>query len=199
MKSDELDEAFSALRAETGGAEPRARATLARVLLTTRRASRRRFRLLKVWLPIAAVLVASTAWAAASGHLDALLPRTPALDPTYQSERPSVVDAEVEPARALYLAPSSVIAAPEPSGSAVTSAPSAASSASEPAAPSPLALDKAAYEAAYRLHAKTSSGDASARNAPTSAARRRWRRSRFEAASAWRTLSSSSSSSSSSS
>jgi TolA-binding protein len=163
VKSDELEKAFSALREETNGSEPRARTTLARVLVTTRRASRRRFRVLKLWLPIAAVLVASTAWAAASGHLDGLLTKSPVLAPTHQSALPAAT--EVEPSRVLYLAPSSVTAAPEPSATATIST---LASAAEPEGPSPLARAKAAYEAAYRLHSKTN-GDASAASAAVTA------------------------------
>jgi TolA-binding protein len=169
VKSNELEEAFSALREETSGREPRARATLARVLVTTRRASRRRFRLLKLWLPIAAVLVASTAWAAASGRLDGLLPKAPVLDPTVEIALPASADTEGELPRALELAPTSATAAPEQQPALTSAASSVLVSSSEPAGPSPLALDKAAYEAAYRAHAKTSNGDAVAAAAAVAA------------------------------
>jgi TolA-binding protein len=168
VKSDELEKAFSALREETqtqtGGDEPRARATLARVLTTSRRASRRRLRLFKLWLPLAAVLVASTAWAAASGRLDGLVTNPPALEPTHRSEWVTPV---VEGPRMTQLAVSRVTADPEPMPSAAPTTSAAVVASADAGAATTLALDKAAYEVAYRQHSKT--GDSAAANAAVAA------------------------------
>jgi hypothetical protein len=72
---DVLDEALGALRESTSSAEPsRAaetrRAILARASTTARR---RRMLVVRLVLPIAAVLVASTAWAAATGRLPRMM------------------------------------------------------------------------------------------------------------------------------
>lgn len=71
MSRDPLAEAARALR-EGGGASPaRSDETRARVLATLRNERARRIPLLRVVLPLAAVLVGSMAWAAAGGHLPA--------------------------------------------------------------------------------------------------------------------------------
>lgn len=166
MKSDELEKAFSALRAETHGREPRARATLARVLVTSRRESKRRLRLFKLWLPLAAVLVASSAWAAARGHFTNLLSNAPTLEPTHRGAFASSV--EVEPEGPRFFATSQVTAAPEPIP-ATASASSRPTASTSPSGSASLALEKAAYEAAYRAHAKAGAGDVDAANAAVAA------------------------------
>lgn len=76
MSTDELQRAFRALREETDGASNDASDTLERVLITSHTVARRPFRAAKLWIPIAAVLIGSTAWAAASGRLDPLWSET---------------------------------------------------------------------------------------------------------------------------
>lgn len=73
--ADRLDEAFRALREERSprdGESPEADATLERVLASRKTDRRRRLRAWKVFLPMAAVLVASTAWASATGRLQSM-------------------------------------------------------------------------------------------------------------------------------
>jgi hypothetical protein len=67
--SDRLDDAFTALREETGGASDDAPATRRAVLLRSAVLRRRRSLVIRYVVPLAAVLVVSSAWAAATGRL----------------------------------------------------------------------------------------------------------------------------------
>jgi hypothetical protein len=69
MTDQDLRGAFRALRDKYEGHHPDEAATLGRALLATRKRERRRSVTRWVVLPIAAVLVASTAWAGANGKL----------------------------------------------------------------------------------------------------------------------------------
>lgn len=68
---DILDEAFAALREEKRGVSADTSTRLA-ILAAASRRDRRRATVVKFVLPLAAVLVVSTAWAAATGRLSAL-------------------------------------------------------------------------------------------------------------------------------
>src|SRR3954454_12417425 len=69
MTDHDLRSAFQALRDRHDGHHPDEGATLRRALLATRQKERTRRMTRWVVLPIAAVLVASTAWAGATGRL----------------------------------------------------------------------------------------------------------------------------------
>jgi hypothetical protein len=69
MTDHDLRDAFRALRETTSGESPEAADTLERVLASSVKTKRRRLRLLKLWVPLAAALVGSSAYAAASGKL----------------------------------------------------------------------------------------------------------------------------------
>jgi hypothetical protein len=71
MSRDPLAEATRALREDADASPARPDETRARVLATLRKERARRIPLLRVVLPLAAVLVGSMAWAAAGGHLPA--------------------------------------------------------------------------------------------------------------------------------
>ncbi|HEU4539110.1 MAG TPA: hypothetical protein VFS00_33545, partial [Polyangiaceae bacterium] len=64
MADGDLERAFAALREEADGAHDGASDTLSRVLFESRRRAERRRRMVRLWVPLAAVLVGSTAWAA---------------------------------------------------------------------------------------------------------------------------------------
>jgi len=191
VKYDELDTAFSALRDETSGPAPGAQATLARVLATSRGASRRRLRLAKLWLPIAAVLVASSAWAAQSGRFGSMFASDPPAGPpsgsplTLQgsalSTSAAAASTPVEaPASAATTTPvASASEAPLITSSAAPLPPIAAAAQRQATAPRPdkaenkeqggLAEDKAAFEAAYRVHGQMSPAAPSSGAGPRSA------------------------------
>jgi hypothetical protein len=173
MKDEELVRAFRALREETSGAAPDAEETLDRVLVSVHVRQRRRFWLVKPWLPIAAVLVGTSAWAAASGRLDSIWPAADDPPPpaavvaatAQPSERAPFTSAPFTSAQAsATVAPSAEAA---PSATAAPAPPrvhaSASSTAVAPSSAAParntLAQDKADFEAAYRLHAATKAGD----------------------------------------
>ncbi len=65
MAEGDLEGAFRALREEVDGRHDAASDTLSRVLFETRRRAERRRRMVRRWVPLAAVLVGSSAWAAA--------------------------------------------------------------------------------------------------------------------------------------
>ncbi len=67
--TDVLDDALAALRAETDGASADAGATRSAVLLGAARTRRRRILAARIVLPAAAMLLATSAWAAATGRL----------------------------------------------------------------------------------------------------------------------------------
>ncbi|HEY8073789.1 MAG TPA: hypothetical protein VIF62_06765 [Labilithrix sp.] len=67
--TDVLDDAFAALRAEAHGTSDDARATRSAILLGAARARRTRSIVVRFVLPAAAVLVATSAWAAATGRI----------------------------------------------------------------------------------------------------------------------------------
>ncbi len=180
MKDEELVRAFRALREETSGPAPDAEETLDRVLVSVHVRQRRRFWLVKPWLPIAAVLVGTSAWAAASGRLDSIWPA--ADDPPPPAAVVVEVTSPAPSGRAPFTnAPFTSVQGPSAEASATvtpsaeaapsaTSAPaplrvraSASSTAVAPSSAAParntLAQDKADFEAAYRLHAATKAGD----------------------------------------
>jgi len=158
---DALDEAFAALREETAEASKNAAASAS----TTRSAivldatTRRRRSMLARWmLPIAAVLAASTAWAAATGRLQAVLHvSTPA------PETPSVVATPAAPAAAATAAAGSSATSLEPLEPAPSSVASVAAAASttSPSTPPPTSTTTATatataeeglYRAAHTAH-----------------------------------------------
>lgn len=65
----DLDDLVQALRSEHSGASERAPATRSRVMVSLHESKHRRRRRWSFGIPLAAVLVGSTAWAGASGHL----------------------------------------------------------------------------------------------------------------------------------
>lgn len=67
-----LDEAFEALREAKGGTSSTAGSTRLAIVAASSRRDRRRVTVVKFVLPLAAVLIVSTAWAAATGRLSAL-------------------------------------------------------------------------------------------------------------------------------
>ncbi|GMV15746.1 MAG: hypothetical protein AMXMBFR56_39700 [Polyangiaceae bacterium] len=75
MSEDLLRAATRALREESAPADDSARFTRARVMASLHKRERRRSAKLAFLLPIAAVLVGSTAFGAAGGRLDAELRR----------------------------------------------------------------------------------------------------------------------------
>lgn len=187
MKDEDLRDAFRALRETTGGDSPDADDTLERVLASSRVSKRRRLRLLKVWIPLAAALVGSSAWAAANGKLDSLWTATSEEAPP----RPTAPDSWAPPrndaATVTITVPSSYevpqVDAPTDAASPTTpseaSAPSAARSSApvrEPLAKekalskeNPLARDKADFESAYRVHANAPASDPAAARAAVAA------------------------------
>ena len=84
MKRDGLVEAARALRESAEREAPRADETRARVMATLRAEQARRLTILRVAVPLAAVLVGSLAWAAAAGKL----PSSSALFAAHQAEPP---------------------------------------------------------------------------------------------------------------
>lgn len=188
--ADRLEEAFRALREEReqDGKSPAADATLARVLASARTETRRRARVWKLVLPIAAVLVASSAWAGATGRLasvwsaltddastEAGAPRAaapstsptgipteviappapvPSSDPP-PSIAPAPVASQAAPTASVALAPPRA-SSEAPSTTATpnaAAAPTSTASAAPVASQDALAVDKADFEAAYRVHA----------------------------------------------
>lgn len=181
--SEPLDLAMRALR-DAGGVEadaPAVAATRARVLARASEARRRRRRVLRLLLPIAAVLVLSTAWASTRGLTAASwLGKRSAADATQVEARatggPAVVaspPALAVPTASAAPAPSDDVAPPipvvpveqlapaQPPASAPRAAPRAAVRAPAAAAPTAApaatddpaaAQDVALYAAAHRAH-----------------------------------------------
>ena len=153
---DDLRAAVRALREETRGETSATgeSATLARVLRTTRARTKRRLYLVKVGMPIAAVLVVSSAWAAASGKLFA--PSDAGLPARNMTLRADEVVVSASPA----VSGGVPAIAPEVSAEASAPLPTQEPSASAPVVPKPsspparnlLAEDKQAFESAYRVH-----------------------------------------------
>ncbi|NUP04789.1 MAG: hypothetical protein HOW73_01880 [Polyangiaceae bacterium] len=179
MNDLELKKAIGAFRDEFAGSSPDATETLDRVLTSTEVSTRRRARFAKLWIPIAAVLVGSTAWAAANGSLSAMWTAARGEDPS-APPAPSAMEAAATetPAPSLrravapVTAPTEAIATSEPvptfekgptaepsvSASAHSSSAHVAArddrSAKAPIArPNGFAEDKADFESAYRIHA----------------------------------------------
>jgi TolA-binding protein len=181
---DDLQAAFVALREETrpsGRGHGEGAATLDRVLRTSRARAKRRLFALKVGMPIAAVLIVTSAWAAASGRLHRPHAETggsrsngaATLPPSQLVERIEKI-ATASPSNQDSVAPQAMeVASPEASAPptrerstptpvmrppvrAVTALPPASAAiATSPVAPVPnlLAEDKQAFESAYRIHA----------------------------------------------
>jgi hypothetical protein len=113
MSDDMLVEATRALRETTAGADECARLTRARVLGAVREQNRSRRKLTLVLVPIAAVLVGSTAWASANGRLPELVREVKSAvglstdtgdsssDATQSKRRSALGKAGISPARAL--------------------------------------------------------------------------------------------------
>jgi hypothetical protein len=193
MNDRDLRDAFSALRESTSGDSPEAADTLERVLASSVKTKRRRLRLLKLWVPLAAALVGSTAWAAASGKLpmwSAGDEAPPPVAPTAVAAAPAAPKGGRLPADTTMTVPSSfesaraevpVAVAPPATPTPPTAAvhapvapqpaqpPTPAPAASAASARSALAEDKADYEAAYRVHGSAKPNDPAAAKAAVAA------------------------------
>ena len=161
---DDLRDAFSALREAHDGASRHAPATRRRLLLTATNRRRRKITMLRIVVPLAAVLAASTAWAAATGRLPHLLSTAASLVGLHPAEPPTVSDAKIEPGDPLTAADPM----PEPTDRAVvtraveelpTAAPPASTSASPGAASAKTSArqperdtEDALYQHAHRAH-----------------------------------------------
>jgi hypothetical protein len=154
MKRDVLVEATRALREAAeqeapSASPPRADETRARVMASLRAGQARRLSILRVVVPLAAVLVGSLAWAAAEGKvaasIRALLAPTssaPAESPIELQSREPVASPAPPPVAEPVIVPP---AAPAPRVAAVASSPRSAS-------PPPTPDDEALYTRAHRLH-----------------------------------------------
>lgn len=159
MTYDLLREATRAARDLADGAPPPAHETRARVLATVRERRRRRLDLVRVLVPLAAVLVASTAWAASTGRL-----RHVAFVVSGYGADASSTAAAAPPARAGLGSAARVLAAPRVLGAApprvLEDAPvgePAVPSSSAPVADEPAAAPPAAATTSTSTTAPTSS------------------------------------------
>ena len=126
---DVLDDAFAALRDETAdsGENASSAAATRRAVVLAATTRRRRSLLVRLVLPIAAVLAASTAWAAATGRLSRVFHAesepAPAAQPVAAASTvspPSLAPSEPTPAITAVIAPTAsgpASAAPEPRAS----------------------------------------------------------------------------------
>jgi tetratricopeptide (TPR) repeat protein len=96
-QDDDLRDAFSALREAHDGASPDAPATRRRLLLAATNKRRRQITTLRIVVPLAAVLAASTAWAAATGRLPNLLSTAASLVGLHPAAPPTLSEAPMAP------------------------------------------------------------------------------------------------------
>ena len=136
MNDHDLRDAFAALREDTSGESPEAADTLERVLASSVKTKRRRLRLLKLWVPLAAALVGSSAWAAASGKLDAVWSQS---DDAPPPAAPTAVAAATGAPRGGALPASSTETVPSSSESTNAEEPLAEAAPSLPEPPMPVA------------------------------------------------------------
>ncbi len=139
--SDPLDRAARALRELHDGASPEAASTRSRILGVTALRRRRRRVFAAVWMPLAAVLVVSTAWAAVTGRIPrlvALLRGAPAA--TTMTTRGTRAAGETPEARSPDAIPSTPTALPTET---LGPAPSPSASANALPAASPIAMPAA--------------------------------------------------------
>jgi hypothetical protein len=127
--SDPLDRAARALREVHDGASPAAASTRSRILGVTALRRRRRRVFAAVWMPLAAVLVVSSAWAAVTGRIPRLVAILRGAPATTTTTRAATAGGETAEAR--------IPDAPRPTPTALppeTLGPAASASASVPAA-----------------------------------------------------------------
>ena len=128
MSDDLLRAATQALRDEHGGSDEAARFTRARVMASLHKVERRRSTKLAFLLPVAAVLVGSTAWGAATGRLPTRFSPPPPASLERPAERAAaLVKSAPQRARAAQqVAPAAERSAPEaPPAAEPTPAPAA--------------------------------------------------------------------------
>jgi len=135
MKDDLLREASRALR-DASDVAPAPAQTRARVVSTLRERRKRRLELMRLVLPLAAILVASTSWAATTDRLRHVVsalgvgPDRPVVMAAANRAAPSLTEAASALAAAATAVPPAASAEPVPSAPEPSVAPSAKASAS---------------------------------------------------------------------
>ena len=153
MSDDLLRAATQALRDEHGGSDEAARFTRARVMASLHKVERRRSTKLAFLLPVAAVLVGSTAWGAATGRLPTRFSPPPPASLERPAERAAaLVKSAPQRARAAQqVAPAAERSAPEaPPAAAPTPAP--APKVTPAPAPERVAVKPAAADPGHELY-----------------------------------------------
>jgi hypothetical protein len=139
MSEEQVSRAARALRAAHDGASPAFQATRRSVLAAAAARKRRRSAFLAVWMPLAAVLVVSSAWAAVTGRLSGLV--------AIGRGTGSVSASASAPASASASAP-----APAPAPAPVPASASAPASGSPTPTSSASSLEDSLYATAHRAH-----------------------------------------------
>jgi hypothetical protein len=156
--SDPLDRAARALREAHDGASPAAASTRSRILGVTALRKRRRRVFAAVWMPLAAVLVVSSAWAAVTGRIPrlvAILRGAPAA--TTMTTRPARATGETPEARSPDALPPTPTARPAETLGPAASAPANAPAASAVASAAAPSIARAAVSASAVATATTPS------------------------------------------
>jgi TolA-binding protein len=159
MSDHPLARAARALRESHDGSSPQATSSRRQILAKAPRRRRRHRLFAAVWMPLAAVLVVSSAWAAVSGRLSHVWPWLHAAPPAAAPERrvaaelpqPSESESALAPSATPSVTPSPTVTASPPPSTPTVAIAATSRSPARPAPPRPDA-EEALYFAAHQAH-----------------------------------------------